>query len=50
MNAEEKFIESIRNWLIEKDGPNFLKLSEKDQNNIILAVIQTHINELKAQK
>lgn len=50
MNAEKKLIENIRSWLIEKDGPNFLKLSEKDQNNIILDVIQTHIDKLKAEK
>jgi hypothetical protein len=50
MTSEEKLFNSIREWLIEKDGSNFLKLSEKDQNNIILAVIQTHINELKSQK
>lgn len=45
MTPEEKLYNSIKNWIIEKDGHNFLKLSEKDQNNIILAVIQTHTKE-----
>jgi hypothetical protein len=45
MTPEEKLYNSIKNWIIEKDGYNFLKLSEKDQHNIILAVIQTHIKE-----
>lgn len=50
MNAEEKFINNIRDWFIEKDGDKFLKLSEKDQNNLILAVIKTHIDKLKNEK
>lgn len=50
MTSEEKVYNSIKNWFIEKDGYNFLKLSEDDQNNLILAVIQTHIKDLKSQK
>lgn len=50
MSAEEKLIKDIRNWFIEKDGDNFLRLSEKDQNNLILAVIRTHVDKLKAEK
>lgn len=50
MTAEEKFINNIREWIIEQDGEKFLRLSEKDQNNIILAIIQTHIDKLKNEK
>lgn len=50
MTAEEKLITDIRNWFIEQDGDKFLKLSEKDQNNLILAVIQTHVDKLKTAK
>ena len=50
MTAEEKHINDIRNWFIEKDGDKFLRLSEKDQNNLVLAVIRTHVDNLKAEK
>lgn len=49
MNAEKKLYNNIRDWFILTDS-NFLKLSEKDQNNIILAVIRLRGNVLKTKK
>lgn len=43
MTAEEKIIETIRNFLISQDGEKFLKLSKKDQDNIIAAIRIGHI-------
>lgn len=47
MSAEEKLIQDIRDWFIVRDGEKFLKLSENDQNNLILAVIQGYIEKEK---
>ena len=47
MTPEEKLYNSIKDWLIEKDGYNFLKLSEKNQNNLIIEVITTYVETLK---
>lgn len=47
MTAEEKFINSIRNYLIEVNGKKFLQLSEEKQNDLIIATIQEYINKVK---
>lgn len=47
MTAEEKFINNIRDCIIEQDGEKFLRLSEKDQENIILATIRGYIEIMK---
>lgn len=47
MTAQEKIVQGIRDYLIEKDGDKFLRLSEKDQQLLIIDVIQKHIDELK---
>lgn len=49
MNASEKVIESVREWFITNDGYNFLRLSEKDQNNLIAAVIYGYIEKQKSE-
>lgn len=45
ITAEQKLYNAIRDSIILEDGANFLKLSEKDQHNIILAVIHCQIKE-----
>lgn len=45
MTAEEKLMQTVRDYLITQKGIAFLKLSEKDQNNLILAVIQDHFEK-----
>jgi hypothetical protein len=50
MNAEQKFYNAIRDHLILQDGDKFLRLSEKDQNNIILATIRGYIEIMKKEK
>jgi hypothetical protein len=47
MTVEEKFINSIRNYLIEVNGKEFLQLSEEKQNDLIIATIQEYINKVK---
>ena len=47
MTPEKKVYDKIRNGLIAQDGEKFLMLSEKDQNNIILAYWRGHIEQLK---
>ena len=47
MTAEEKFIKHIRCYLIEKNGKDFLQLSEEKQNDLIIATIQEYINKVK---
>lgn len=49
MSPEEKFIDGIRNLLIEKYGEEFLTLSEEDQNELILKEIRKCIDLLKSE-
>lgn len=49
MTPEEKLIKNIRDWFIVTDG-DFLKLSEKDQNDLISSMIQLHVGNLKNEK
>ena len=49
MTAEEKFIDSVRDYLIEETNGAFLKLSEEGQNNLILATVQSYIEKMKTK-
>jgi hypothetical protein len=50
MTPQERLYYELKNYLIEKHGCNFLRLSEKDQNNLILSVLQDYSNKLKNEK
>lgn len=50
MTPAEKLINAIREGLIEKHGANFLKLSEDQQNEMIVASMTEYIDELKSEK
>lgn len=47
MTPEKRIYESIKNMLIKKEGYNFLKLSEKDQDNLIADEFRKHIEKIK---
>ena len=49
MTAEEKMLQSIRNYLIEENGEDFLALTEEEQNNLILATIHSYIEKMNIQ-
>lgn len=42
MTPQEKLYYELKNALIEKYGYDFLRLSEKDQNNLIIQVVQEY--------
>lgn len=50
MTAEEKMLKSIRNYLIEENGEEFLKLSEEQQTELIIAVLREFIEKTKNEK
>lgn len=50
MTPEKKVYNNIREWFIVTDGDNFLKLSENDQQNLIISMIQLHVDNLKNEK
>lgn len=47
MTAEEKFISTIRDYLIEETNGAFLKLSEEGQHNLIVATLQEFVKKMK---
>ena len=47
MSPQEKLIEVIRNGLILKHGNDFLKLSAKDQQELILQVMRDYVDSIK---
>lgn len=47
MSPQEKLIEVIRNGLILKHGNGFLKLSAKDQQELILQVMRDYVDSIK---
>lgn len=49
MTAEEKMLQSIRNYLIEENGEEFLELTEEEQNNLILATVHSYIEKTNIQ-
>ena len=48
MTPEKKIIETVRGMLIAKYGYNFLRLSERDQSNLISDEIRKSIQKLRA--
>lgn len=50
MTAEEKMLQSIRNYLIEENGEEFLKLSEEQQTELIIAILKEFIEKTKIEK
>lgn len=50
MTPQEKLYNELKNALIEKYGYDFLKLSEKDQTNLIIQALQSYSDKLKSEK
>jgi hypothetical protein len=50
MTPQEKLYNELKNWCIEKYGYGFLRLSEKDQNILIISALQDYSNKLKNEK
>lgn len=50
MTAEEKMLKAIRNYLIEENGEEFLKLTKEQQNDLILAIVREFIEMTKNEK
>lgn len=50
MTPEEKVYNNIKEWYIVTDGDNFLKLSDEDQNELILSMIELYVDNLKNGK
>lgn len=46
---KQKVYEDLKNWFIEKHGNLFLKLSDEDQNKMIMSVLESHIAKLKIE-
>ena len=44
---QQKLYEDLKNWLIAKHGYNFLKMSEDNQNKMIIGLIESYIAKLK---
>jgi hypothetical protein len=47
MTPQEKLYNELKNWFVEKHGYEFLRLSEKDQQNLIIAAVQSYADNLK---
>ena len=50
MKAQEKVIHYIREGLLDKHGEYYAMLSEEQQNELILMVIQEHIEKMRKEK
>ena len=50
MTPQEKLYNELKNWFIEKHGYEFLRLSEKDQQNLIISAVQSYTDKLKNEK
>ena len=50
MNAEEKVIHYIRKGLREKHGEHYAMLSDEQKNDLVLLVIQEHIEQMRKEK
>ena len=50
MTPSEKIYNDLKNWFIVTDGDNFLKLSDEDQNELILSMIRLYVDNLKNEK
>ena len=47
MTPSEKIYNDLKDWFIVTDGDNFLKLSDEDQNELILSMIRLYVDNLK---
>lgn len=47
MTPQEKLYNELKNWHIEKYGYDFLRLPERDQQNLIIAAAQSYVDRLK---
>ena len=47
MTPSEKIYNDLKDWFIVTDGDNFLKLSDEDQNDLILSMIRLYVDNLK---
>lgn len=47
MTPHEKLYNELKNWYIEKYGYEFLRLSEKDQQNLIISAVQSYSDKMK---
>lgn len=50
MTPSEKIYNDLKDWFIVTDGDNFLKLSDEDQNELILSMIRLYVDNLKNEK
>lgn len=50
MTPSEKIYNDLKDWFIVTDGDNFLKLSDEDQNDLILSMIRLYVDNLKNEK
>ena len=50
MKAQEKVTHYIRIGLEKEHGENYAKLSEEQQNEMILMVIREHIEKMRKEK
>lgn len=48
MTHEEqiKLYEDLKNWLIEKHGYRFLKMSDENQNKMIISIINSYVAKI----
>ena len=47
MTPSEKIYNNIKEWFIVTVGDNFLKLSDEEQNELILSMIRLYVDNLK---
>lgn len=47
MTPHEKLIKVIKDGLIKKHGYDFLRLPEKDQQNLIIQVMKDYVDNIK---
>lgn len=50
MTPAEKVYNNIKDWFILTDGNNFLKLSDEEQNELIISMINLYADNLKNEK
>ena len=50
LDTFKKTEEKVKEWFIVTDGDNFLKLSDEDQNELILSMIRLYVDNLKNEK
>lgn len=50
MTPSEKIYNDLKEWFIVTDGDNFLKLSDEEQNELIISMIRLYVDNLKNEK